>query len=215
MLEDISFSVAPAETRILLGPAGVGKSVLLKLIIGLLRPLEGAIQLFGEDISHMPEEKPFPLRSRAGMVFQEGALFDSLTVRDNVAYQLIQERVPDEEIDSRVHEALSFVGLEANLRYVSRKPFGRHEAARGHRPRPHPRSGADPVRLADRGPGSGHLHHHHRTDRQAARRARDPVSAGYPPPSGCFHAVHSPLRSGAGIAWSRFPRARSTPTPPS
>jgi phospholipid/cholesterol/gamma-HCH transport system ATP-binding protein len=112
VLEDISFSVAPAETRILLGPAGVGKSVLLKLIIGLLPPQTGSIHLFGEDISHLPEEKQFPLRSRAGMVFQEGALFDSLTVRDNVAYQLIQERVPDEEIDSRVHEALRFVGLE-------------------------------------------------------------------------------------------------------
>ncbi len=112
VLEDVSFSVAPAETRILLGPAGVGKSVLLKLIIGLLPSQAGTIHLFGEDISHLPEEKLFPLRSRAGMVFQEGALFDSLTVRDNVAYQLIQERVSDEEIDSRVHEALRFVGLE-------------------------------------------------------------------------------------------------------
>ena len=112
VLEDITFSVAPAETRILLGPAGVGKSVLLKLIIGLLRPQRGSVMLFGEDISHMPEQKLFPLRSRAGIVFQEGALFDSLTVRDNVAYQLIQERVPDEEVDSRAREALRFVGLE-------------------------------------------------------------------------------------------------------
>ncbi len=112
VLEGITFSVAPAETRILLGPAGVGKSVLLKLILGLLRPQKGSVLLFGEDISRMPEQKLFPLRSRAGMVFQESALFDSLTVRDNVAYQLIQERVPDEEIDGRVREALSFVGLE-------------------------------------------------------------------------------------------------------
>ena len=112
VIENISFSVAPGETRILLGPAGVGKSVLLKLILGLLRPLEGSVELFGEDISHMPEEKLFPLRARAGMVFQEGALFDSLTVRDNVAYQLIQEGVHDEEIDARVHDALRFVGLE-------------------------------------------------------------------------------------------------------
>jgi phospholipid/cholesterol/gamma-HCH transport system ATP-binding protein len=112
IFEDVSFSVAPGETRILLGPAGVGKSVLLKLIIGLIRPLEGSVELFGEDISQMPEDRLFPLRARAGMVFQEGALFDSLTVRDNVAYQLIQEMAPDEEIDSRVHEALRFVGLE-------------------------------------------------------------------------------------------------------
>ena len=111
VLSDITFSVAPAETRILLGPAGVGKSVLLKLIIGLHRPQKGAIRLFGEEISHMPEQKLFPLRARAGIVFQEGALFDSLSVRDNVAYQLIQEHVPDSEIDSRVHEALRFVGL--------------------------------------------------------------------------------------------------------
>ena len=112
ILEDISFSVAPGETRVLLGPAGVGKSVLLKLVNGLLRPDQGSIQLFGEEIAHMPEEMLFPLRTRIGMVFQEGALFDSLSVRDNVAYQLIQERVPDDEIDRRVREALRFVELE-------------------------------------------------------------------------------------------------------
>jgi phospholipid/cholesterol/gamma-HCH transport system ATP-binding protein len=112
VLEEISFSVAPGETRILLGPAGVGKSVLLKLANGLLRPDEGSIQLFGKEISRMPEEMLFPLRARTGLVFQEGALFDSLTVRDNVAYQLIQEQVPDDEIDSRVREALRFVELE-------------------------------------------------------------------------------------------------------
>jgi phospholipid/cholesterol/gamma-HCH transport system ATP-binding protein len=112
VLDGISFSIAPGETRILLGPAGVGKSVLLKLVNGLLRPDQGSILLFGEEISHMPEQKLFPLRTRVGMVFQEGALFDSLTVRDNVAYQLIQEQVPDEEIDQRVRDALRFVELE-------------------------------------------------------------------------------------------------------
>jgi phospholipid/cholesterol/gamma-HCH transport system ATP-binding protein len=112
ILDDVSFTVAPGETRILLGPAGVGKSVTLKLSNGLLMPDEGSIELFGEEITAMPEEKLFPLREHIGMVFQEGALFDSLTVRDNVAFQLIQERVADEEIDARVHEALRFVGLE-------------------------------------------------------------------------------------------------------
>ena len=112
VLEDISFSVGPHETRILLGPAGVGKSVLLKLANGLHCPDSGSILLFGENIARVPEQNMFPLRMRTGMVFQEGALFDSLTVRDNVAYQLIQERVPDEEIDPRVREALRFVGLE-------------------------------------------------------------------------------------------------------
>jgi phospholipid/cholesterol/gamma-HCH transport system ATP-binding protein len=112
VLEDVSFSIAPGETRILLGPAGVGKSVLLKLVNGLLRPDQGSILLFGEEISHMPEQKLFPLRTRVGMVFQEGALFDSLSVRDNVAFQLIQEQVSDAEIDQRVRAALRFVELE-------------------------------------------------------------------------------------------------------
>jgi len=113
VLIDVSFKVSPGETRILLGPAGVGKSVLLKLINGLLLPDTGSVLLFGEEINVMTEEELFPLRARTGMVFQEGALFDSLTVRDNVAYQLIQDnKIPDEQIDARVHEALRFVGLE-------------------------------------------------------------------------------------------------------
>jgi phospholipid/cholesterol/gamma-HCH transport system ATP-binding protein len=115
VLEDVCFSLAPSETRILLGPAGVGKSVLLKLANGLLRPDQGNIFVFGEDIAGMNEEMLIPLRTRTGMVFQEGALFDSLTVRDNVAYQLIQELVPDEEIDVRVREALRFVELEQTI----------------------------------------------------------------------------------------------------
>jgi len=112
VLADISFTVGPHETRIVLGPAGVGKSVLLKLANGLHCPDSGTILLFGENIAHVPEQSLFPLRMRTGMVFQEGALFDSLTVRDNVAYQLIQERIPDEQIDPRVLEALQFVGLQ-------------------------------------------------------------------------------------------------------
>jgi phospholipid/cholesterol/gamma-HCH transport system ATP-binding protein len=112
VLDDISFKVGANETRILLGPAGVGKSVLLKLANGLLRPDSGSIHLFGEDISKIAEEDLFGLRTRTGMVFQEGALFDSLTVRDNVAYQLIQEEVASDQIDVRVREALRFVGLE-------------------------------------------------------------------------------------------------------
>jgi phospholipid/cholesterol/gamma-HCH transport system ATP-binding protein len=112
VLDNISFKVGAQETRILLGPAGVGKSVLLKLANGLLRPDSGSIHLFGQDISSLAEEELFALRTRTGMVFQEGALFDSLTVRDNVAYQLIQEEVSSDDIDVRVREALRFVGLE-------------------------------------------------------------------------------------------------------
>jgi phospholipid/cholesterol/gamma-HCH transport system ATP-binding protein len=112
VLENVSFKVAPGETRILLGPAGVGKSVLLKLANGILRPDSGRIFLFGEEITAMPEEQLLKLRTRTGMVFQEGALFDSLTVRDNVGYQLMEQHLPVNEIDQRVHEALRFVELE-------------------------------------------------------------------------------------------------------
>jgi phospholipid/cholesterol/gamma-HCH transport system ATP-binding protein len=113
VLTDISFRVATNETRILLGPAGVGKSVLLKLINGLLKPDKGEVLLFGDEISTMPEENLFALRARTGMVFQEGALFDSLSVRDNVGYQLIEEKkLTDDEIDAKVRESLKFVELE-------------------------------------------------------------------------------------------------------
>ena len=112
VLENVSFQVHPGETRILLGPAGVGKSVLLKLANGLLRPNGGRIFLFGEEITAMGEEQLLKLRTRTGMVFQEGALFDSLTVRDNVGYQLMEKHKPIDEIDQRVREALRFVELE-------------------------------------------------------------------------------------------------------
>ena len=112
VLDDVTFKVGANETRVLLGPAGVGKSVLLKLANGLLRPDSGSIHLFGNEISQMPEKDLFALRTRTGFVFQEGALFDSLTVRDNVAYQMIQEEMADDEIDVRVRESLRFVGLE-------------------------------------------------------------------------------------------------------
>ncbi len=112
VLTDISFRVAPGETRILIGPAGVGKSVLLKLANGLLRPDSGRIFVFGEEVSGMSEDALYVLRNRIGMVFQEGALFDSLTVHDNVAYRLIEEHVSPEEVNRRVLEALRFVELE-------------------------------------------------------------------------------------------------------
>ena len=115
VLRNISFTVKPGETRILLGPAGVGKSVLLKMTDGLMRPDSGRILVFGEEVNAMPEKQLFSLRSRIGIVFQEGALFDSLTVHDNVAYRLMEERMPEEEIDRRVVEALRFVELEHTL----------------------------------------------------------------------------------------------------
>ena len=115
VLENISFQVRSGEMRILLGPAGVGKSVLLKLVNGLLRPDSGRIFVFGKEISAMREQDLFELRGSIGTVFQEGALFDSLTVRDNVGYRLLEERLPDDEITARVTEALRFVELEQTL----------------------------------------------------------------------------------------------------
>ena len=112
VLDSISFRVRVGETRILLGPAGVGKSVLLKLANGLLRPDSGQVFLFGQDITAMNEEKLLALRTRTGMVFQEGALFVWLTIRDNVGYQLMEQHLPAEEVDERVRQALRFVELE-------------------------------------------------------------------------------------------------------
>ncbi|RRA47110.1 ABC transporter ATP-binding protein [Acidipila sp. EB88] len=115
VLDDISFQLKGGETRILLGPAGVGKSVLLKLANGLIRPDSGTIKVFGEDLSTLAEQDLFRLRADIGMVFQEGALFDSLTVRDNVAYRLNEDHVSEEEVDRRVREALRFVELEDTI----------------------------------------------------------------------------------------------------
>ena len=112
VLKNISFSVERGQTQIILGPAGTGKSVLLKLANGLLKPDSGSIRIFGEEITAMPERELYKLRSHIGMVFQESALFDSLTVEDNVSYRLHEERVPEEETHKRVVEALKFVELE-------------------------------------------------------------------------------------------------------
>lgn len=115
VLKHVSFRVAPGETRILLGPAGVGKSILLKLANGLIRPDSGRIFLFGEDITQMRERDLFVLRNKIGMVFQESALFDSMNVRDNVAFRLLEEHVDEAEINQRVEQALRFVELEHTM----------------------------------------------------------------------------------------------------
>jgi phospholipid/cholesterol/gamma-HCH transport system ATP-binding protein len=115
VLQNISFSVNPGETRIILGPAGCGKSVLMKLVNGLLKPDTGSIKVFGEEIVTMSEDQLFKLRARVGMVFQESALFDSLSVEDNVAYRLHEEHVPEVEAHERVEEGLKFVDLENTI----------------------------------------------------------------------------------------------------
>ena len=115
VLQNISFTVYRGETRIILGPAGGGKSVLMKLVNGLIRPDSGTIRVFGEDVTRMRETDLFKLRARIGMVFQESALFDSLSVEDNVAYRLHEDRVPEEEAHKRVIESLQFVELENTI----------------------------------------------------------------------------------------------------
>lgn len=116
ILDGISFALARGETKAIFGVAGSGKSTLLKLAMGLVRPDSGRIYVLGKDITQMREEELFELRRSIGMVFQESALFDSLRVRDNVAYRLMEEGdVSDDEIDKRVREALSFVELEHTI----------------------------------------------------------------------------------------------------
>ena len=116
VLDDISFRLPRGETKAIFGVAGSGKSTILKLALGLIRPDGGHIYTLGQDITQMKEEDLFELRRRIGIVFQESALFDSLTVRENVAFRLLEEGdVPEEEVENRVREALRFVELEHTL----------------------------------------------------------------------------------------------------
>lgn len=113
VLSDVSFRVGGGETLFLLGVTGAGKSVLLKLILGLLKPDSGQVLIEGHDLGPIPESRLLPFRKRMGIVFQEGALFDSLSVYENVAYWLLEEGVRDEaRIEQRVREVLRFVEME-------------------------------------------------------------------------------------------------------
>ena len=112
ILRGISFSVPPRETMVLLGETGTGKTLTLKLACGLLKPTRGTVSVLGQEVSSMSEKELLHLRERIGFVFQEGALFDSMTVGENVAYRLREEHVKEEEIEPRVKEALQFVELD-------------------------------------------------------------------------------------------------------
>lgn len=116
ILDGISFSLRHGETKAIFGVAGSGKSTILKLALGLIKPDSGRIAVLGEDVTAMREDDLFELRRRVGIVFQESALFDSLTVRENVAFRLLEEgQVSEDEIEERVREALSFVELEQTV----------------------------------------------------------------------------------------------------
>jgi len=116
VLRGVSFQLPLGETKALFGVAGSGKSTILKLVLGLLTPDSGRITVLGNEVTQMHEQDMFPLRGRLGIVFQESALFDSLTVRENVAYRLTEEHgIYDDEVDRRVRESLRFVELEHTL----------------------------------------------------------------------------------------------------
>lgn len=118
VLRRVSFSLHRGDTLVLLGATGTGKTLILKLALGLIKPDRGRITVLGTDITDLSDEELFPLREHLGIVFQEMALFDSLTVYENVAYRLLEETThgekdySDEEIERRVREVLRFVGLE-------------------------------------------------------------------------------------------------------
>ena len=117
-LSDVSFETFEGESRVILGAAGSGKTVLLKTALGLIRPDSGKVSAFGQDITKMRERELFDVRSRIGMLFQEGALFDSMTIEENVAYPLLNQKsiqCPPDEVHHRVVQALEFVELGGTL----------------------------------------------------------------------------------------------------
>lgn len=155
IVHELSFDVYPRETLVLLGETGTGKTLSLKMAAGLLRPQQGEIQVLGHRVSEMTEKELLSFRREIGFVFQEGALFDSMTVEENVAYRLREEHTPEEEIEPRVREALRFVELEHAIDQVPSELSGgmrrRASIARALITRPpivlydSPTAGLDPV----------------------------------------------------------------------
>jgi phospholipid/cholesterol/gamma-HCH transport system ATP-binding protein len=116
ILNNVSFTLITGHTKVVLGGSGAGKSTILKLVLGLLVPDSGVIWVNGERVDGMTEAQMMQVRANLGMVFQEGALFDSLTVRENVGYKLVEEsRTPLDEADARVEEVLGFMGLSEHI----------------------------------------------------------------------------------------------------
>lgn len=120
ILHDVSFTLKTGHTKIFLGASGAGKSTILRLALGLLKPDAGRIFVNGDRVDDMNEDRLLAMRADLGMVFQEGALFDSLTVRENVGYKLFEESsMPIDDVNRRVEEVLGFVGLGE---FIDRKP---------------------------------------------------------------------------------------------
>ena len=112
VLNDLSFKVMKGETKIILGGSGCGKSTTIKLVLGLIKPDSGQILVEGEDVTDYNETQMMKVRKKLGMIFQEGALFDSLSVYENVAFKLHEQGVPEEDVESEVRRMLRFVNLE-------------------------------------------------------------------------------------------------------
>ncbi|HEX5167011.1 MAG TPA: ATP-binding cassette domain-containing protein, partial [Thermomicrobiales bacterium] len=116
VLKDVSFTLMPGHTKVILGASGSGKSTILKIILGLWKPDGGTVKVNGHRVDTMTEAELMTMRADVGMVFQEGALFDSLTVGENVGYKLYEDsEMPQDEIDARIEEVLGFVGLREFL----------------------------------------------------------------------------------------------------
>jgi phospholipid/cholesterol/gamma-HCH transport system ATP-binding protein len=118
VLNQLSFNVRRGQTRVILGAAGSGKTVLLKTAMGLIHPSGGRVFLFDEDVTSKPEVQLFDIRSKIGMLFQESALFDSMTVAQNVAYPLLNQKaivIPRDQMEPAVRKSLSFVELEQTM----------------------------------------------------------------------------------------------------
>ena len=116
VLKDVSFTLIKGHTKIILGASGSGKSVSLKILAGLLKADAGVAWVNGHPIGQLSERELMAVRDDMGMIFQEGALFDSLTVRENVGYKLYEETdMPIEEVDRRVEEVLGFIGLSEHI----------------------------------------------------------------------------------------------------
>lgn len=113
VLRGVSFDLRPGTTKVVLGGSGSGKTTILRLILGLLKPESGSVRVDGVEVTSLPEEGLREVRLKVGMVFQEGALFDSLTVGENVGYRLVEDgRLGPEDVEQRVREMLGYVGLE-------------------------------------------------------------------------------------------------------
>jgi phospholipid/cholesterol/gamma-HCH transport system ATP-binding protein len=120
VLRDVSFTVIKGHTKVILGASGSGKSTALKIIVGLLKADAGVVGVNGQRVDQLSEQELMPVRADLGMIFQEGALFDSLTVRENVGYKLYEETdMPLEQVDKRVEEVLGFIGL---LEHIDKMP---------------------------------------------------------------------------------------------